>query len=220
MNTLTDQKLAAITAGAEYGKQNDGHPETREFFRLAFEAFTELKALRAQLASLPADWSKDSSLETWFPLSAEHIARLEAQLAELRGQEPDTYEWRYFNHGNGCFGPWVKLNGKRTFDKLSKRHADDNDYEFRVLYAHPVPQAASQPYAVPDEWRESLQEMVNAMRQYEMDVDECAPEKHRRMMRRADKLLNACRAAMLQNHFPGVRKMVSDNAAPQHKGGR
>lgn len=52
MNTLTDQKLAAITAGAEYGKQNDGHPETREFFRLAFEAFTELKALRAQLAEL------------------------------------------------------------------------------------------------------------------------------------------------------------------------
>lgn len=50
--------------------------------------------------------------------------------------------------------------------------------------------------AVPDEWVESLREMVAAMRQYEMDVDERAPEKHRAMMRRADALLNACRATL------------------------
>lgn len=53
------------------------------------------------------------------------------------------------------------------------------------------------PVSVPDQWNKSLQEMVDAMRQYEMDIDEDAPHKHRAMMRRAEELL-ANRAAMLQ----------------------
>lgn len=52
------------------------------------------------------------------------------------------------------------------------------------------------PVYVPDEWNKSLQEMVDAMRQYEMDVYEDAPYKHRAMMRRAEELLGK-RAAML-----------------------
>lgn len=42
-----------------------------------------------------------------------------------------------------------------------------------------------------EEWRESLTEMVQAMRSYEMDVDEPAPHKHRAMMDRAEALLAA-----------------------------
>lgn len=52
------------------------------------------------------------------------------------------------------------------------------------------------PVAVPDEWRSVLQEMVNAMLAYEMDVGEPAPYKHRKMMMRAGHLLESHRAAM------------------------
>ncbi|MHB9331900.1 hypothetical protein ACP3S7_30890 [Phytobacter ursingii] len=41
-----------------------------------------------------------------------------------------------------------------------------------------------------DEYRNSLQELVKAMRDYEMDVGEPAPYKHRAMMKRAEALLN------------------------------
>ncbi|HFI8376023.1 TPA: hypothetical protein ACGSHR_002907 [Escherichia coli] len=54
------------------------------------------------------------------------------------------------------------------------------------------------PVAVPDEWRSVLQEMVNAMLAYEMDVGEPAPYKHRKMMMRAGNLLASHHAAMLQ----------------------
>lgn len=45
-----------------------------------------------------------------------------------------------------------------------------------------------------DEWRSSLQELVKAMRDYEMDVGEPAPYKHREMMRRAEALLNGSKS--------------------------
>ena len=44
--------------------------------------------------------------------------------------------------------------------------------------------------AVPDEWRECLAEMVQAMHDYEMSVEEDAPYKHRAMMDRAHALLS------------------------------
>lgn len=67
--------------------------------------------------------------------------------------------------------------------------------------AFPMYAAPPAPVSVPDEWNKSLQEMVDAMRQYEMDVDEDAPHKHRAMMRRAEELLEK-RAAMLQGAEP------------------
>lgn len=52
MTELSNEKLDAITAGAEFGKQEATDPAARGFFRLAFDAFTELKTCRAQLAEL------------------------------------------------------------------------------------------------------------------------------------------------------------------------
>lgn len=72
-----------------------------------------------------------------------------------------------------------------------------------LLYRSATPAPAS----VPDQWSKSLQEMVDAMRQYEMDVDEDAPHKHRAMMRRAEELL-ANRAAMLQGAEPVHEKVL------------
>lgn len=49
--------------------------------------------------------------------------------------------------------------------------------------------AAPQVTSVPDKWRISMRELVKAMRDYEMDVGEPAPYKHRKMIRRAELLL-------------------------------
>ncbi|MGL5386669.1 MAG: hypothetical protein ACRDCA_12580 [Serratia sp. (in: enterobacteria)] len=49
----------------------------------AIQAITQrAAAAERQLAALPADWSKDSSLVTWFPFTAAKLAELEQQLQE------------------------------------------------------------------------------------------------------------------------------------------
>ncbi|WP_084222730.1 DUF551 domain-containing protein [Trabulsiella guamensis] len=96
-------------------------------------------------------------------------------LASLEA-EPVAYMW--------IDGEAVEYNGHNEFSGGGKGVP---------LYAAPPA-----PVSVPDEWNKSLQEMVGAMRRYEMDVDEDAPYKHRAMMRRAEELLEK-RAAMLQS---------------------
>jgi hypothetical protein len=62
------------------------------------------------------------------------------------------------------------------------------DYQW---YVCPLVYADTQPQpAVPEGWRECLQEMVQAMYDYEMSVEEDAPYKHRAMMDRAHALLS------------------------------
>jgi len=41
---------------------------------------------RERLHGLPADWHKDSSLETWFPLTAEEEKRKDAEIAALKAE--------------------------------------------------------------------------------------------------------------------------------------
>lgn len=48
--------------------------------------------LEQRLATLPADWSKDSSLETWFPLSAARLAELERRLQQPI-KLPVDFDW-------------------------------------------------------------------------------------------------------------------------------
>lgn len=43
-----------------------------------------IDAQAAQLAAYPADWREDSSLETWFPLTAEQLKAQTADIARLR----------------------------------------------------------------------------------------------------------------------------------------
>jgi hypothetical protein len=74
------------------------------------------------------------------------------------------------------------------------------------IYTHPQP-------AVPEGWRECLQEMVQAMHDYEMSVDEDAPYKHRAMMDRAHALLST--PATLQPAGPEWMRKLSENLATQ-----
>jgi hypothetical protein len=43
----------------------------------------EIKEMAQKLLSLPADWKEDSSLETWFPLTAEELKRTKEERATL-----------------------------------------------------------------------------------------------------------------------------------------
>ncbi len=60
----------------------------------------------------------------------------------------------------------------------------------------------AQQWSVPEGWRECLAEMVQAMHDYEMSVDEDAPYKHRAMMDRAHALLSAALQPAQQGSVP------------------
>ena len=59
-------------------------------------------------------------------------------------------------------------------------------YGEHFLYTHPPKPTGG---GVPEEWRQVLQEMVSAMYDYQMDVEEPPPYRHRAMMDRANDLL-------------------------------
>lgn len=51
--------------------------------------------------------------------------------------EPVEYQYRYHNHGNGCFGEWCRLYSGAQYEHMQKRHSNDSDYDFRTLYRKP-----------------------------------------------------------------------------------
>lgn len=58
-----------------------------EYTRRAIEEYARSAVLddrERQQQKLPANWNHDSSLETWFPLTAETLRKLRAENAELR----------------------------------------------------------------------------------------------------------------------------------------
>ena len=54
--------------------------------RRAFARQSPEPSAKDYIARLPADWFKDSSLETWFPLTAEELKRLRMEVETLRRQ--------------------------------------------------------------------------------------------------------------------------------------
>jgi hypothetical protein len=49
-------------------------------FNMVYESLCEAER---KLKGLPADWYKDSSLETWFPLTAEELRKIKPVCAEI-----------------------------------------------------------------------------------------------------------------------------------------
>lgn len=111
-------------------------------------------------------------------LASPSVVKALAEFA-LAAHEQEPVAWQWQNHGQ-----WHVTN-----DEERARDLAWDGVEVLPLYTHPAPVPA-----VPDEWRSSLQELVKAMRDYEMYVDEPAPYKHREMMRRAEALLNGCKS--------------------------
>ena len=58
------------------------------------EARKRAEDAEAKLAKLPADWEQDSSLETWFPLTAQELITLRAQRDQWRTVAQELYDER------------------------------------------------------------------------------------------------------------------------------
>lgn len=64
------------------------------------------------LAAIGASWIKDSSLEKWFPITAEELADLKQQNAELMQLLKSVHEWfmeKSPENYNGC-GLWIDVD--------------------------------------------------------------------------------------------------------------
>lgn len=65
--------------------------------------------LKSQVDALPANWTKDSRLETWFPLTAEKVTRLENENDSLKD---DALIWK------SAFQEWKNQESIRNGDLL------------------------------------------------------------------------------------------------------
>lgn len=80
----------------------------------------ELGEARHRLAALPADWRKDSSLKTWFPITAMQMESLQAErdalLARVEAAELDAarYRWLTSDHND----PWVRQHCREILERM------------------------------------------------------------------------------------------------------
>lgn len=128
----------------------------------------------------------------------------EAQLAELRGQEPFAHFIQVELDDDGTEREWSECS----------KGASGAVAAFR----NPVPPAASQPYTVPDEALRANFEAYAGKNGLNIERGSIDGTYASLPTYDAWNAVLACRAAMLQNHIPDATKMVPDNAAPQHKG--
>lgn len=135
----------------------------------------QILSLEAQLAEAKSSWQ----------IYEDAAKSAEAQLAELRGQEPDLY-----------LCP-VTRSGEKLFSPCGQDYPRGRGY-----YIHAVPPAASQPYTVPDEW--AYADAVNFIR-----INGMSNETREGVAMRAH---NACRADMLQS---GNSPVVPDGSVPE-----
>jgi len=72
-------------------------------------AVKKIAELQDKLDSLPADWQKDSSLETWFPLTAEELKRrkTDSEIVDWIEAHPDC-DVRFTSFS----GVWTVYDGR------------------------------------------------------------------------------------------------------------
>ncbi|MEI7250836.1 hypothetical protein [Pectobacterium versatile] len=136
----------------------------------------ELKAFIQDCRRTKSGQFLANKLESLLALES-RVAELETQLAEMRGQDAILQvDW-----GKG----WHDVD-----DTDFARYSNARGICSRKVYANPVPPAASQPYAVPDEidTNKQAKDLLNRLfHGYPADPAEITQE-----------VWNACRAAMLQ----------------------
>ncbi|MEQ9832140.1 hypothetical protein [Pectobacterium versatile] len=112
----------------------------------------EMACIRHAL-DIPPDQSVQSGVVDAFVRLNAKIQDLSEQLAELRGQEPAGFRWRYRADNHSGASAWTYLPYDRA-DDFIKRIADkDNTVEYGYVFSRPVPPAASQHVpGEPDYW--------------------------------------------------------------------
>ena len=139
------------------------------------ESITDL--LREEAVIIEAEGATGESVDLLID-AADEITTLRRQLAE---SEARVAELEGFD-----FDGWYDKHQSLFRDGAGK---SDLRAAYKQGYRDSHPQPA-QEGSVPEGWRECLAEMVQAMHDYEMSVDEGAPYKHRAMMDRAHTLLS------------------------------
>lgn len=71
------------------------------------------------ISRLPADWDKNSSLETWFPFTAEKMKRDEEAIAQLRARCEDLGNIAY--KANAANEHWNEFGHEHGFDECMNR---------------------------------------------------------------------------------------------------
>ncbi len=124
------------------------------------------------------------------------------ELKELRGELLIAHrtimnqlaQLQQYRAAAACPAVWVRYGDANHAPDCTLDNDEAREWVARgldvVRMVSPI-NAAPQVTSVPEEWRSSMRELVKAMRDYEMDVDEPAPYKHRKMIRRAELLLAA-----------------------------
>lgn len=79
----------------------------------------ELITANQKLADLPADWSKDSCLETWFPFSAQELKDAKAatqwQPIETAPRDSEPIDIWSKQHGRLCNYQRIKIDAENCF---------------------------------------------------------------------------------------------------------
>lgn len=104
------------------------------------ELHAKLAAMESELSSLPAKWSEDSSLKTWFPITSDELESLREEVSELRAYKEAVEKQE----------PVIRISGGRVVDFNPNYVGSVSEGAF---YSKPVP--AEQPaVTVPDGFRE------------------------------------------------------------------
>ncbi|MFT2796081.1 hypothetical protein [Serratia sp. N21D137] len=125
--------------------------------------------------------------KNWEAVKADLECMKELLAVREAQSEPETFEWRQHYSEIGKSGPWVKLNDKRTYERLKQKHAGDADYEFREMFTAP-PAPAVPDVAAPNGIEILASTYAPRGVTYQWDAAECNA---------ATDSWNACRAAML-----------------------
>lgn len=81
----TEYEVSAAIIGVSEGDDCSLYDATQMISKECWQGLIRyVHNLREQLEQYPAIWSKDSSLETWFPLTAEELKRKTAIINILR----------------------------------------------------------------------------------------------------------------------------------------
>lgn len=100
------EELEEMSASGDFGVALDGVHERVAALEI------ERDALKAELDRLPAKWSEDSSLKTWFPITCDYLDSLRAEMDELKAKLKST-ESRLHEVAVGCANAEFELEAAR-----------------------------------------------------------------------------------------------------------
>lgn len=161
MVDLEDLKAKAMAADQgphhiyTHPRDSNKHAENAVFHaacepQIIIELIDRLQNAETELARLPAKWSEDSSLQTWFPITSEELESLRAENKALKAKIEAARKQE----------PAVLIEGKKIFWNPEYKGVHEGGF-----YASPVPAQQVEASAdIPDFTEEELLRLTNLCR--------------------------------------------------------